>query len=345
MKQESLFPDDSVQGVPVTAGARKKAPAKERPAPKRRAKAKRQVEDYYALLGVTPDDTADIIKQRYLENVRKYPPEKFPDEFKALRAAYDTLRDPALRQQYDILFKYGETVEDLVREAMQKKRHKTGVTEAKKLLQRAIAIDPQHKQARLHLARAHLYLGSMVEFELECRALKKIASPSEWPDLWEQKMYMLCEEGRADIAYNELQENIELNPYSLGQQWELYLDVYDAVGCKEEIIEEFVNRIRAVKEPVPNDLYYYIGWISVASAGSLDRELNKAQAAVQKFLRNFRYQPGSQQMIEMLLAECRKWRDEEGFDEAKIFADLAHSLDKNNRTLQEMCRELRPSAN
>ena len=345
MEQESLFSDDTVKTSPteqqqVKARTRKKAPAKEKSAPRRRAKAKQQVDDYYAVLGVAPNATAEMIKQKYLENVRKYPPEKYPEEFKALRSAYDTLRDPESRRQYEVLFKYGETVEDLLREAAQQKRHKTGTAKAKNLLQRALAIAPQHRQARLNLARLYLHIGSMVEFELEFAELKKLASPDEWPDLWEKKIQMLCEEDMAYIAYNDLQIEISRNPYSLGQRWEMFFEVYESMDITDELLDEITNCIRAITQPVADDLYYYIAWINVTISRYMERETSKAQAAAQKFLRNFRHQPSSQQMIAMLTAECQKWRDDEAFDEARIFADLAHSLDKNNRTLQALCRDI-----
>lgn len=43
-------------------------------------------------LGMGADEVA--IRQRYLELVRQFPPEKEPQKFAEIRAAYDSVRDP-----------------------------------------------------------------------------------------------------------------------------------------------------------------------------------------------------------------------------------------------------------
>jgi len=48
----------------------------------------------YEVLGVGPEASADEIRQRYLTLVRQFPPEREPQRFAQVRAAYDQLRDP-----------------------------------------------------------------------------------------------------------------------------------------------------------------------------------------------------------------------------------------------------------
>lgn len=57
--------------------------------------------DYYGRLGV--EETADPqqIKRAYYTLVKQYPPERFPEEYKALRAAYDVLSSEGKRAEYD----------------------------------------------------------------------------------------------------------------------------------------------------------------------------------------------------------------------------------------------------
>jgi curved DNA-binding protein CbpA len=53
--------------------------------------------DPYRVLELTPDAGENEIRQRYLELVRAFPPDRAPERFAAIHAAYASLRDPANR--------------------------------------------------------------------------------------------------------------------------------------------------------------------------------------------------------------------------------------------------------
>ena len=57
----------------------------------------------YAILGVDPQATLDEIKTAYFALVRAHPPERDPEGFKRIRAAYEQLRDPDRRLETDML--------------------------------------------------------------------------------------------------------------------------------------------------------------------------------------------------------------------------------------------------
>lgn len=59
--------------------------------------------DPYAVLGLTRSAGAGEIKKAYFEQVRLHPPEREPEAFKRIRAAYEQLRDPEKRTETDML--------------------------------------------------------------------------------------------------------------------------------------------------------------------------------------------------------------------------------------------------
>jgi curved DNA-binding protein CbpA len=73
--------------------------------------------DPYQILELPPDSDDEAIRRRYLELVRRFPPERHPEKFAAIRSAYESLRDLDTRLHYR-LFEAGrnETVDALIEE-------------------------------------------------------------------------------------------------------------------------------------------------------------------------------------------------------------------------------------
>lgn len=73
------------------------------------------VRDFYEVLGVSRDATADDIKKAYRRLAREHHPDANPDDaeaearFKELALAYETLSDPERRRRYDIFGTAGGT--------------------------------------------------------------------------------------------------------------------------------------------------------------------------------------------------------------------------------------------
>jgi curved DNA-binding protein CbpA len=73
--------------------------------------------DPYAVLGLPADSDDEMIRRRYLQLVRQFSPEQHPEQFAAVRQAYESLRDLNTRLRYR-LFEAGknESVEALIEE-------------------------------------------------------------------------------------------------------------------------------------------------------------------------------------------------------------------------------------
>ena len=53
--------------------------------------------DPYEVMGLSPQADEAAVRRRYLELVREFPPDRAPERFAEIRAAYDELRDPVRR--------------------------------------------------------------------------------------------------------------------------------------------------------------------------------------------------------------------------------------------------------
>lgn len=69
-------------------------------------------DDPYDVLGLDDAATADDVRRAYFRLVRQYPPEVHPEEFKRIRAAYETLRSPVRRAEL-ALFSFDESVTEV----------------------------------------------------------------------------------------------------------------------------------------------------------------------------------------------------------------------------------------
>jgi curved DNA-binding protein CbpA len=80
--------------------------------------------DPYETLGISPQADEKEIRDRYLQLVREFSPERAPERFASIRAAYDQLRDPAVRLR-SLLFGVGkeDSVPALIAEVRQQLRN------------------------------------------------------------------------------------------------------------------------------------------------------------------------------------------------------------------------------
>lgn len=126
------------------------------------------IEDLYDILHI--DRTADNreIKKAYIKMLRKYPPEKAPEEFKKIRKAYERLIDPISRSEYDAFSQYKDEIDEhdkVGSEALKNGDFKIAIKEYKKIL----IIEPNLSFAKnslgLALAYDKQYDAALVQFQ------------------------------------------------------------------------------------------------------------------------------------------------------------------------------------
>jgi preprotein translocase subunit SecA len=112
---------------------------------------------YYEILGLTSAATTPEIKRAYFATVRKYPPERFPEEFKRVKEAYNTLANPESRLLYDQGDRNPEVQKylDQAKQAYDQEDYDTALD----YLEKALQIAPHNSRARNLTGFCYMDLG------------------------------------------------------------------------------------------------------------------------------------------------------------------------------------------
>ena len=335
-EQKSLFPEmlseDDVlndeQAVPKKKDKRVSF--------KRRKKANRTVEDYYVLLDVTPEAIIADVKRGYLQKLRQYPPEMHPVEFERIRNAYDTLRDDNLRKEYDIVRQYGESIDDLLQEAV----GKSITAQSVKLLERATTIDPLHMRAGLALAFAYIFRDNEAEFHGQFYKLKQQFAPEKHLFIFTSKIKQLLEVGRVEGALEELEKLTKIQPDGMQEIWPVYVDVYEALGLEQKLLREMEVRIQALQVPKPEDARWYAVWLYVADAiDEKEKAVDKISKITKKWMKNFRDEAELLFIAECFFKEYQKCYNGNNYHGALAFIELAMMADRKHPQWRQYAQE------
>lgn len=125
------------------------------------------MEDYYSILGIDKNATKEEVKKAYYKLIRKYTPEKNPDEFEKIRKAYEILIDDESREAYDMENKYGNEINeylDKAQDALESGDFKTAIKYYKKVLIIYPSLDSVRNQLALALAYDNQISESLKQF-------------------------------------------------------------------------------------------------------------------------------------------------------------------------------------
>lgn len=86
--------------------------------------------DPYRILDLPADADNEAVRERYLELVRRWPPDHAPEKFVAVRQAYEQLRDRDARLRYRLFGGTpGQGLESLIEEARSRPRRRVSLKE------------------------------------------------------------------------------------------------------------------------------------------------------------------------------------------------------------------------
>jgi len=303
-----------------------------------------KVENYYKILGVRANATTETIKKSYIQMVKQFPPEQYSEQFQQIRRAYETLRDPDKRKEYDFRRKYGDSLAGMMDEAFEwMERENWGKAEG--LFRKVLDLSPQTSSARLGLAQTMLLQDDLEAFEQQSQMMIEAAeSEEEKQKLLLISVTMLLEADRPELALERVERLQQLYPENVVQFSPMLTSVYQALGREEEAFRLIESRIPAVEAQRPDHFSLFIDWINVMIALDKWQYWSKVQPRVKKFLKSIEGDDDLTIVGSALLEQYGAYKENMMLREAELFAEFAYILDSRNEAVRKIREEAQANA-
>ncbi|UOF91423.1 DnaJ domain-containing protein [Fodinisporobacter ferrooxydans] len=312
--------------------------ATKKPTRKRRSKPK--VENYYKILGVRANARPERIKESYIQLVKQYPPQQYPEEFQRIRRAYETLRDPAKRQEYDLMRKFGGSIENMLNEAVEYMEQEKW-TDAEKLLTQILDISPNMLGAGIGLMHVQILKGDLEQFERQSRQLlERTDSIEDQVKILVIKAKFLLDEDHTEKALDVLQQLQEQYPEYATMYRRLYIHVYQALGREEEVWNLIESELPSVETQEPEHIFLFIEWINAMVRTGKWQIKDKVQKRVRQFLKSIQAEDDKLLVISALIDEYEGFFEAAMFREAELFMDLIHFSDPKHPLVLDERKDL-----
>ena len=293
----------------------------------------KKVENLYKILGTRSNIGQDRIKEKYIVKLREFPPETHPDEFQEIRRAYETLKDPKKRKQYDLTRKYGDKIDkamDDVLDSMERGNYE----KAKKLIKFAEEIDPSNLEVKVVKAEISIELKEFEQFyslmdEIieKCDVEDKEAVVSIKIDLlssrgyWEKALEAV-EQGKQYIEkimeYHRLRVLLFINIGNLHQAW---IEIKESLPHTDELTID--------------DLYMLITWLNLGIELEKWGELSKIGNYIRKLSSNIIEEEELAILKSKLLEEADIDSEQAMYRAADIFLLLLSQVDQKDIYIKE----------
>ncbi|WP_127585393.1 DnaJ domain-containing protein [Paenibacillus koleovorans] len=304
------------------------------PAKGRRSR-KLMLENYYKILELRANAPQDAIKKKYIELIKKHTPESDPEKFQEIRRAFEALRDPAKRREYDMLRKYGDSVHKLYKEAMSLVERERW-SEAEQLLERALVLSPS--SSALHLGLAHIYIGrgqlDLFEERMEIM-LQTASSPEEKANAatWRAKLFL--DNGMPEKALLALEAIKEDDRNHIADYNAFLVQTYRSLNRYEDAWNLMNANIPPAGMEQANDIYSFITWVQAFMELEKWSQWHKIQTRFRKFLKSI-HDPDDRLMVVTVLNEEYEHQIKlMHLQRAEVFADFAYEMDPRDKRLQQ----------
>ncbi|SDJ30062.1 DnaJ domain-containing protein [Halanaerobium congolense] len=217
----------------------------------------------YRILGTNSNAGEELIKQRYLEKVREFPPEENPEEFKVIREAYDTLKDPFKRSGYDLETKYQGQASKFLQEAVDYMDWGK-IEEAEFLLNKAAELAADNLYILRLKAEVAVMKGDINLFNDIFEQLEELFPKKQEYLLLLNKIVLLLEsEQYTKYANRVLKEMEKKFPDKKSEMTDVYIGVYDQQGKFNKIWNVLSNELKTFTEPDEDNIRHFLTAIAL----------------------------------------------------------------------------------
>lgn len=221
------------------------------------------MKDYYKTLGLTKDAVQIDIKKAYFTMVRKFPPDRYPDDFMKIREAYEVLSDEVTRKQYDSVDTMPEIVKayfNAGKEALESRDYIRAI----KLLERVTKVYPDFSVVNSLLGDAYSSNGNsgkaiQIFEELVSKEIKNAGFAGKLAEAYKNRGWHKKAINKYEIALKLDEDNISL--------WLGLIDCHlkdeDYLKAKDTVFEAL--EVSKKKGWDNLELYYHIIQIDIFS--------------------------------------------------------------------------------
>jgi curved DNA-binding protein CbpA len=203
------------------------------------------VKSYYEILGIARTAGDEEIKRAYFGLVRKYQPDRFPKEFKEIRAAYEILSDKQERAEYDAIGELPSSVAPLFYEA-----------------QRLDRLGSSNKAAELYqkILKSHPNLDNVRE--QYANSLAADGKTGKAVEVWEE----LCRKHPNNSNYaRELSQNYD----DLGWHKKALAEIRRALTLDRNSIDNWICLTECIAAGVKKDMWKELEKVSLEAIEAL----------------------------------------------------------------------------
>lgn len=306
----------------------------------------KEMKSYYKILGTTANIGNSRIKEKYIQAVKEHPPEIDPEGFESVRKAYETLRDPEKRKQYDLMRKYGGNVEGLMKKAHIAMENEN-FQKASQLLEIIAAIDSDRPNVLTNLMIMSAQMEDIESMDsFFGKALKSLSETDleEIIELHFLKVEILIDNEYYDEALKTLEQGEELYPEISPHLKSTYAVLCMQMDREEEAWEEINAAIPLLKDGIFNNIYVLLTWINIMLDLNKWELSSKIKATFKRCIKHLT-EGEKEAASELLFEEFEKSNEAGSFRAAELFIDILKLLPgKFDSVIKEKYAEVKEHA-